>query len=56
MTQPQLEYINRLTRQRDLSHEDVLDLAEEISGTPVVNLSDLDTQESSQLIERLQDD
>lgn len=42
-------------REGGLDFESVLDLAEEVTGNPVVSLDDLDTQEASSLIERLED-
>ena len=54
-TESQLGRIRALLREGGLDFEDVLDLAEEITGTSVTSLEDLDTSEASSLIDRLED-
>jgi hypothetical protein len=55
LSERQKARISALRREGSLSHEDVLDLAEEISGSSVTDLDDLDSSEGSTLIERLED-
>lgn len=55
MTEGQKARIRRLTSQGGLNHEDVLDLAEEVTGNSVTSLDDLDTSDASHLIDRLED-
>lgn len=55
MTPAQLGKIRSLMREGGLGLEDVMDLAEEVTGSPVVDLESLDTSEASSLIERLED-
>ena len=54
-TESQLGRIRAHLREGGLDFEDVLDLAEEITGTSVTSLEDLDTSEASSLIDRLED-
>lgn len=54
-SEAQVGRIRALMREGGLDFESVLDLAEEVTGNPVVSLDDLDTQEASSLIERLED-
>ena len=51
----QIGYIRRLIGRGGLDFEQVLDIAEEVTGSPVTKLEDLDTSEASALIERLED-
>ena len=51
----QLGRIRRLIAQGGLDHEQALDLAEGVAGSPVSKLEDLDSSEASALIERLED-
>jgi hypothetical protein len=51
----QLGRIRRLIGQGGLDFERALDLAEEVTGTPITKLEDLDTSEASAFIERLED-
>jgi len=51
----QLGRIRRLMSQGGLDFEQVLDIAEGVSGNPISKLEDLDTSEASMLIERLED-
>ena len=55
MTEAQGARIRRLTSESGMNFEEVLDLAEEVTGDPVVGLQDLDTAEASALIDRLED-
>jgi hypothetical protein len=53
MTQNQKGLINHLKRSNCLSDYELLELCEEVAGSPVSSLDELDTQEASQLIEKL---
>ena len=53
MTADQELQVRALLKANALDFEDVLDLAEEITGNSVVDLKQLDTQETSLLIEHL---
>ena len=56
MTEAQKSIIRRLTSQFGTDFESTLDLAEEVTGGPVISLDDLSSDEISELIERLQSD
>lgn len=54
-TPAQIGHIRRLIGQDGLDPERVLEFAEEIAGSPINKLEDLDNSEASVLIERLED-
>jgi hypothetical protein len=55
MTDAQKSLITRLTRESALTHEEILEEAENVAERPIRNLEDLSTSEASELIDSLQD-
>lgn len=56
MTGPQKNYIETLSRRHDIDHEQVLDMAEELTGATITDLEHLSTTQASQLIDKIKEE
>ena len=55
MREALIAQVQRLSKRSGLTHEDLLDLAEEVCNTPVIKLEELNSAELQDVILRLED-